>query len=176
MSKATSAWIGFSRSFDLVGNLTAFVTWREGRLCDVPSHTFIGFDLDDGSSIYYEALMGAGWTGPWDRNDVVRWQARFRGRKVWFTQLRRSPEQVAAMHGKAEDMRGHVGYSAKQLWQLWALQRLGRRVPRDDDAIVCSDGVSVVCAAGDLFLPDLAGRRGHDEMTPHDVQIASTPR
>ena len=160
-----------------------FIAWVDsalphGRaisyLTDGPwSHQLIGFELVDGSPVYYESLYKTGFTGPHDLAKLTAWLAKNPARKFVKTFV---PIDAAASQAKrlaADRMAGNMGvghqagYGKLQLLLMAAFERYGIPVPASPNHVVCSEAVSrLLCP--EIDLRDHR-RKSHDEVNPNSA-------
>ena len=112
---------------------------------DAWSHLGLGFVLDDGTQLYYEALFSQGFTGP-KPFEYLRDFARAGG-KVWTQPLPNlSPEDVKIIKSDCDALVGRAGYYAWQLIAMWLFERLGRflriHIRPSPSRVVCSEVVA----------------------------------
>lgn len=172
---AVSAWVFDSRDVGAISWMIARVSRRKGeRIADTPSHCGIGFDLEDGSQVYYESHSDNGFGGPWSIVRLESWIDRKPGRWARRYNLTLSAVAVASLYALCERQRGLWPYPLGQLIQMWRWTRLQLPITTSTDAVVCSEAVSrlIHMADGAIHIPTIAGRPGHDYIAPSDVAYA----
>jgi len=141
MTKATKMFVFVSRGDNWLSKLIL-------RVLGEWTHMGLGFVLETGAIVYYEALFRKGVQGPKPLAEIDRWAAARPGRRY---AMRLLPD----MNSKAEEKRIIVrtyqdvaGYNGLQLLSMWFLERVGRRfgwrVPRSRGRVVCSELVARV--------------------------------
>ena len=174
-AQPVTAWVFDSRDVGFIASAIAYVSRRKGeRIKDTPSHCGLGFDMNDGSQVYYEAHSDNGFGGPWSIVRLQSWIARKTGRWARRYTLPLSSAAVARLYELCERQRGVWPYPLGQLVQMWRWTRFSLPITASDDAVVCSEAVSrlVHMADGSTHIPTIAGRPGHDYIAPSDVAYA----
>lgn len=132
-------------------------------------HMLVGFQLDDGSACYFEALLGDGVTGPWPIERLLTWEREpsHRAAIVFLPDtLHEEGDPVRALD-RALSAVGRQSYSAPQLLAMGLSERYGFPVWRTEHRTVCSEFVAWVL----LGILDLCDRRRRiiDQLTPNSA-------
>ena len=159
MDTVSAVGRGYTHSETFFGKITALQTASlreilQGKLPEVATHVFIWFTLQDGSTVYYEALIGKGWTGPHPIEKVIGWQKAHPKRRLRLYEL------TECLHITAPDMRSRLYWAEKKKtkweyspWQLllqFRWQRVARRflghsfAKPSADKVICSEAAALL--------------------------------
>lgn len=139
---------------------------------DAWSHMGIGFDMAEGSAVYFEAIVEKGFSGPKPIEKLVKKINSSGGRlKVeYLTDL--NADGVAWLYDRCEKWVGVKTYSKWQLVRMWFFERFGRRiglhVRKTPDKLVCSEAVARLIYYYGYDLTD-AIRPRFDEVNPNSA-------
>ena len=135
------------------------------------SHMGIGFTLQDGKRVYYEAIVGKGFIGPIPIEKLIDKIGQNEKSRLAIKELPIEPYRVLGIYKECRRWQGRKSYSAWQLVRMWFFERLGRwvgiRVRRTPDRLVCSEAVARL-----IYPPyDLRDeiRRRFDEVNPNSA-------
>tara|TARA_Y100000310_G_scaffold315697_1_gene366514 strand:+ start:525 stop:1082 length:558 start_codon:yes stop_codon:yes gene_type:complete len=177
--KPITVYAAFNRSFGAVGNTVAWATapweWKLkpsnwDRLKEIPSHARIGFILEDGREVFFEAreFKKQGIQGPlleskveeWKREDPRRWT-----RKYFFDF---DQEAVDEMFNECRDKVGKWEYSMSQNFGVWLNRLTGIRLPRTTSRVNCSEFVAYILEPN--FPIGWRDDKTLDEIAPIDLE------
>ena len=113
---------------------------------DAWSHMGLGFELEDGKRIYYEALFSEGFVGPKPMDKLLAFRDAGGKLSIQFTSI------VGPMAERVRDRcvvwTVYKSYYAWQLVLMWAFERVGRfvgwRLRRTPGKVVCSEAVAAL--------------------------------
>jgi hypothetical protein len=115
------------------------------------SHMGIGFDLEDGTREYYEALFSGGFTGPLKPSKLAEFLGKDASNRCCIIRLDPrqfgySPGVLFEIHAncKAWSTAGasHRGYNRVQLAGMLLFERWGVPLRHSENKVVCSEAVS----------------------------------
>ena len=180
--KAVGCYVAFNRSFGGVGNLIAAMSTPLGYLLNpkgwkhlksIPSHARIGFILEDGSHVYYEAreFTDKGFTGPIPEMKIALWKQKNQGAwtRKYFLDWAISPEAAERIHQRSIEMTGVWTYSMRQNILVGVHRFTGIPIPETLNAVNCSESVTRLL---DLELHLGWRKKRPDSMTPSDLEDA----
>ena len=131
-----SAFVFFAAGDNLFSRLIA-------KICGVWSHAGVGFRLQNGDSIYFEALFAKGVQGPKPLVHLMEWVVKSQKRRVAIVELPIEANVCERKYGIAQTYRDLAGYGEWQLLAMWFFEKIGRRwgwhVPRSPGRVVCSE-------------------------------------
>lgn len=141
-ARAIRVWLFWSTSWEFISLMIRRVSGGKW------SHLGLGFDLDDGRQVYFEALFENGWDGPHPVSELVEFEETRRGQYERHYIPWIDAGRAHELFLRALSMVGKAGYHQWQLLAMWAFERVGRRiglvVKDDPDRVVCSEGVARV--------------------------------
>lgn len=115
------------------------------------SHVGIGFDLDDGTREYFEALFSGGFTGPQKPSKLSAFIDKSVGNRCLVIRLDPemfgySPGDVFEIHARCKEWAAagstHRGYNRVQLAGMLLFERFGIPLRHSENKVVCSEAVS----------------------------------
>tara|TARA_R110000824_G_scaffold10585_2_gene46525 strand:+ start:43 stop:603 length:561 start_codon:yes stop_codon:yes gene_type:complete len=168
--KAVSCYIALNHARDtFLGKLICWVqapglVWR-GHADTIPTHARLGFTLEDGSQVYFEALEGSGFDGPKPEKRVQNWVKNGSGRWTHHYNLDLAPGIAEQIHERAQGRLGQWSYSVPQLLGMYFALRFGARLRQSPDKVICSEAVAR------LLFPDvdLRENRTFENVTPLSI-------
>ena len=167
--KAKAAYLGLNRSTGPIGKL---VTWVQapiptlfGMADQVPTHSRLGFIMEDDSACYFEALEGHGGRGPRPERWVQAWAVTKSDRWTRCFRLPIEPDDCESIHQGCLDHLDLWEYSIPQLVAVYLNLRFRIPVIESKRRVICSEAVARWTAGHfDLRYP---GKK-HDNTTPLD--------
>jgi len=173
--KVVSCYIALNHSGDtFLGKLICWVQApalvRKGKRGTIPTHARLGFTLEDGAQVYFEALEGTGFDGPKPEDRVANWIKKGAGRWTELYHLDLPPEIANAIYVRALGKLGKWSYSVPQLLSMYFALRFGTRLRQSPDKVICSEAVAR------LVFPDedLRYKRNFENVTPMVIQRIMT--
>ena len=112
------------------------------------SHILVGFTWENGESVYYEALLAGGVSGPWPVKRLAEWRwesEKHRMEQVSLDFLCPRKAHIQSAWSRAQAAVGHQSYFTWQLLLMGISERYGLVVPRSGSKTVCSEFVALVC-------------------------------
>lgn len=159
--KAVRTFIFWVYSDSRMAKLTKFST-------DGPfSHMGIGFELTDGSEIYFEALKHDGFVGPKPISSVRKYVAENTARKLVLEYTPLNEDISNRKLIECKKLVGTVGYYSFQLALMGLSERYHFPVPRSPSRVVCSEAVSRIVFP-EIDLRD-SRRTRHDMVNPNSA-------
>ncbi len=169
---------GDSKVAAVIIRATAPLSWifSSKKLFDVPNHIFIWFEDEAGERVYFEALEGKGWQGPFPVADVQTWQAEqpdkrwahFYDLSVFF-----STDDIQESYDHCVRMLDFWTYNLGQLGlMLRSASGLRRFVKSSPNAVICSEAGSRICHNRFLDLREWTGAVYHDYQNPREIEEA----
>jgi hypothetical protein len=169
--------LGFIHSVGPIGKVITWVTTPLHKVLSkkareaCPTHVFVWFEDDRGTRIYYEALEGEGFQGPfpvskyeeWVREDDRRWVETYDLTKF----LGLSAYQISTRKQYCDDMLDYWDYNTPQLILQLRTMGLGRKIipasPRD---VICSEAGARICRSDLLDFTEWCKKRNPDDISP----------
>jgi len=167
---AVKVFIFWTAGKSWLSRLIVRVTGRQlSDKSDAWSHMGIGFMLEDGKRIYFEALFSQGFTGPKPIEKLLAFRDAGGKLSIQFTSI--VGPNAEATRERCLIWKMYKSYYAWQLLMMWAFERVGRfigwRISRTPGKVVCSEAV------GSLVWPfiDLRDeiRTGFDMVNPNSA-------
>jgi len=183
--KITSMGLGFAHSNGAIGKTIQWVTTPLHKVLSkkareaCPTHVYVWFKTIKSEVIYFEALEGAGFQGPfplatvhaWAEEDQDRWVKEYDLTKF----LALSPAQLEARYQFCVAMLNYWDYNTPQLALQLRTMGLGRRiVPASPRDVICSEAASRICHSDILDFREWTNKRNHDDISPrvlHDAVL-----
>lgn len=148
------------------------IVWITGRQLpdrsDHWSHMGIIFELQDGSQVYFEALVDQGFVGP---KPIKKLLDKTKAGRLAVEHLEFPRHELEYLYETCQKWVGKKTYNRWQLAAMWFFERFGRwtgmHIPKSEDMVVCSEVVSqLIVARYDLRDKE---RDGHDEVNPNSA-------
>ena len=144
---------------------------RARKAC--PTHAYVWFRHMSGNVVYFEALEGEGFQGPYPIEKMVAWVEKDpenRWHKEYDLTDWVDPQDAYRF---CELMIPRWRYNTKRLPLQLRTAGLGRRIiPASPNDVICSEADSRVLCTARLYLPEWAGKKNHDDMSPRHLMDA----
>jgi len=154
---------------------TVLKPWKAKQyFLDCATHTAVWFKDKNNITIYYEALEGEGWRGPFPLSKAFDWAEEKPERWVKKYDLTEflglSWEAVNRRAAYCFEMLGVLEYSKKQLPLLLRTAGVARMIFRSTPLnVTCSEIGSRVCHSDVFDFREFCHKKHHDYITPEGI-------